>query len=146
VLPMAVGTGVAFARMWATARSRHSAFQAWRIGGPIAVASAAAVLGIVRVAPLLYPGTYTEVESHNRLHEAIDRANLHDAIVLAGGGFNNTDPKDLPENLPFELYPNQEVLIANDTDPEAVDCIRERYPTRRLYRAAPTNPVAISPY
>jgi hypothetical protein len=146
VLPMAVGTGVAFARMWATARSRHSAFEAWRIGGPVAVACAAAALGIVRIAPLLYPYTYAEVKSRNRLHEAIDQAHMHDAIVLAGGGFNNTDPKDLPENLPLELYPNQEVLIAIETEPEVVDCLRARYPLRRLYRAAPTNPVVISPY
>ena len=146
VVPMAVGTGVAFARMLATARSRHSAFEAWRIGGPVAVACAAAALGVVRIAPLLYPVTYAEVQTRNRLHEAIDQAHLHNAIVLAGYGFNTTDPKDLPENLPLELYPNQEVLIANDTEPEAVECIRERYPTRRLYRAAPTTPVIISPY
>jgi hypothetical protein len=146
VLPMAVGTGVAFARLWITARSRHSSVPALRLGGPVAVALACAALGIVRVAPLLYPVTYTEVQNHNRLHEAIDQAHLHDAIVLAGYGFNNTDPKDLPENLPFELYPDQDVLIANETEGEVVECLRERYPTRRLYRALPTNPVAISAY
>jgi hypothetical protein len=146
VVPMAVGTGVALARLWSAARSRSSSLPPLQLGGPIAVALASGLVAVVRIAPLIYPPTYADVQLHNRLHEALAQTNLHDAIVLAGPGLSNTDPKDLPENLPLELYPNQDVLIANDTDTEVVECLRERFPKRRLYRASSGNPIGFSPY
>jgi hypothetical protein len=144
-VPMAVGTGVVLAGLWTRARTR-SGGSALEFGGPVAIALAAVVLGVVRIAPLVYPNTFADVRDHNRLHDAIDEASLHDAVVFGGGGLNKTDPMDLTENLPLELYPNQDVLIAIDLGPDAVRCVKEKYRGRSFYRAIPGDPVRIVRY
>jgi hypothetical protein len=53
---------------------------------------------------------------------------------------------DLTENLPLDLYPNQDVLIAIERGPELVRCVQEHYPNRRFYRALPGPPVQIVPF
>jgi hypothetical protein len=146
VVPMAIGTGVVFAKLWAPAVARHGSTSALQAGGPLAVALAAMAIGIVRVAPLVYMPTYADVQAHNRLHEAIAHADLHNAVVFAGGGLNNTDPMDLTENLPLDLYPNQDVLVALERNPEVARCVRDLYPQRRFYRAVPSQTVQIVPY
>ena len=144
VLPMAIGTGVAFAGLWS--RARGAGGPALALGGPFAVAVVAVVLGVVRIAPLVYPYAYADVKAHNRLHDAIDHADLHDAIVFGGPGLNTTDPMDLPENLPLDSYPDQDVLIAIDRSPDEVKCVRDKYRGRTLYRAIPGEPVRIVRY
>jgi hypothetical protein len=145
VVPMAVGTGVALAHLWQSARARWTAVPAIHAGGPAAIAIAAVVVGVVRIAPLIYPLTYADVQNHNRLHEALAPLDLRGAVVFAGGGLTNTDAMDLPENLPLDLYPRQDVLIAIDRGPETTRCVRELYPSRSLYRAIPGSRVQIVP-
>lgn len=147
VVPMAVGTGVILAQLWTRARASVAGVSPLALGGPAAIALAAVVVGVVRIAPYLYPETYGDLHGHNRLREAIDQSkDLHNAIVLAGEGFNTTDPLDLTENLPLDLYPNQDVLIAIDRGPEETRCVQERYRGRKLYRAIPSEPVRIVRY
>jgi hypothetical protein len=146
VVPMAVGTGVMFGYLWAAASRRWSSMPAAREGGPLAVAVVSMLVGVVRIAPLVYPNTYADVQVHNRLHEALARANVHDAIVFAGSGLNNTDPMDLTENLPLDLYPNQDVLIALDRNPDVERCVKELYPKRHFYRAIAGPPLQIVPF
>jgi len=145
VVPMAVGTGVALGYLWKAARARWTAVPAIRVAGPAAVALAAVYVGVVRIAPLIYPFTFADVQNHNRLHEALAPLDLHGAVVFAGNGLINTDVMDLPENLPLDLYPNQDVLIAIDRGPEMVSCVRGVYPSRRFYRAVPGGRVQIVP-
>ena len=146
VLPMAVGGGVLLADMGCAARRRGSSRRALDVGGPAAVALAAIGIGVVRLAPMVYPYVSAEVHVHNLLTEALARAPLHQAVVFGGYGFNNTDPKDLAEDLPLDLYPDQDVLVAVDGDPTQVRCVREQYPTRHLWRAVPGAPVGFVPY
>ncbi len=147
VVPMAVGTGLVLAHLWTAARAPATACPALAVGGPAAIAMLAVGLGVVRVAPMLLAATYADVQSHNRLHEALAaRRDIHHAVVFAGGGLNNTDPMDLTENLPLELYPEQDVLIALGTSPDQVRCVRDEYRTRNFYRALPENPVRIVPF
>ena len=147
VVPMAVGTGVMLGRLWSAARERRADLDPLHAGGAVAVALVAVILGVVRIAPLVYPFTYVDVVLvHNRLHEAVARLGPHNAVVFGGKGLNNTDPMDLTENLPLELYPNQDVLFAIDRGPDAVRCVREEYPGRSFYRALPTNPVQLVPF
>ena len=145
VVPMAVGTGVVLARMWSAARVSSAATSALRAGGPAAVALVAVVLGVVRIAPLVYPYTLEDVRAHSRVKEAIELTRPHNAVVFAGAGTNNTSPLDLTENYPLDLYPDEDVLIANETAPSAVQCVRAHYPGRSLYRAEPGIPVRIVP-
>jgi hypothetical protein len=147
LVPMAVGTGAVLADLWTLARGRVAGVSALALAGPVAIAFAAVVVGVVRVAPYIYPSAYADVHSHNRLREAIDEStDLHDAIVMAGVGFNTTDPLDLTENLPLDLYPNQDVLIAIERGSDETRCVREKYRGRALYRAVPTDPVRIVRY
>ncbi len=147
MVPMAVGTGVVLAQLWTRARAPLASVSALSQGGPAAIALAAVVVGVVRIAPYLYPSTYTDVHSHNRLRDAIDESkNLHNAIVFGGVGLNTTDPLDLTENLPLDLYPDQDVLIAIDRGPDITRCVQEKYRGRKFYRAIPSEPVRIVPY
>jgi hypothetical protein len=146
VVPMAVGTGVVLAHLWSAARAHRADVSALEAGGPAAIALAAVVLGVVRIAPLVFPPAYADVKSSNQLHEALDELSLHHAIVLGNYGLNVTDPMNLTENLPMDLYPDQDVLIAIDRGPELVSCVRRFYPFRTLYRALPGASVQIVPY
>jgi hypothetical protein len=145
IVPMAVGAGVVLAQMWTRARSAAVDRSALAAAGPAALALAAVLLAVVRIAPLVYPYTYADVQNHNRLHEAIAKANLRNALVFASQGLSDTDPMDLPENLPLELYPDQEVLIAVDHNQEETRCVRNMNPTRRVYRAVPGSPLRLVP-
>lgn len=145
VVPMAVGTAVVLAQLYVGASARLASGQSpLQTTGPLVVALTALLLGVVRVAPYIYPYTYAVSQAHNRLHSAIAAANLHDALVFGGGGLNDTDARDLPENLPIELYPDQDVIIALDLGGSNA-CVRNLYPNRRAFRAVPGNPVRLVP-
>jgi hypothetical protein len=135
VVPMAVGTGVMLAKLWERARSREPGRSTLSSGGPLAAGLLAAVVGIVRIAPLVYPHNYADVERHSVLASAIEVAHLQRAIVFAHDGISEVDPMDLPDNLPIDLYPNQDVLIALDRSPELERCVTENFPDRRVYHA-----------
>ena len=141
VVPMAIGTAVALAPLWCASRRRWSETRALRLGGPAAVAIFAALVGVVRIAPLMYPYAHQSVTGHERLHQAILDAHLTNAVVFGGPGLNNTDPRDLTENLPLDLYPNQDAIVANDFTPHLGQCVRQRYPNRAFYKAIPGNPI-----
>ena len=140
VVPMAIGTGVMLGKLFGGV---HAPLRA---RGPASLAIAAALYGVTRIAPLVYPFNYADVHVHNRLHDAIAKAGIHNAIVFGLGGLNNTDPLDLPENLPLEFYPGQDVLIALDRNPELVRCVKEHFPYRNFYKAIGGNDPKIVPY
>ena len=154
IVPMAVGTGVVFARLWAVAveapfteATRSRIGGALAAGGPIAVALLAAGLGVCRLAALMYPHTYADVHEHNRLHDAIDTLAPKHAVVIAGTfGLNTTDPMDLTENLPLDLYPDQDALIAIDRGPDETRCVQDKFRGRTFYRAIPGDPVRLVRY
>jgi hypothetical protein len=140
VVPMAVGGGVVFGQLWTYARSAAVDRSALAAAGPAVLALTAVLLGVVRIAPLIYPFAFADSQNHNRLHEAIAKAGLENALVFASASLTDTDPMDLPENLPPELYPNQDVLIAVDHNPDETQCVRRMNPTRTVYRALPGMP------
>jgi hypothetical protein len=116
------------------------------LAGPAVLALTAVVLGVVRIAPMVYPFNYADVHDHNRLRDAIQAAHLHHAIVFGGQGLNRTDPMDLTENLPLDLYPQQDVLVAIDRGGDVNRCVLEKYRGWRFYRALPSEPVRLIPY
>jgi hypothetical protein len=152
IVPMAVGTGVVLAKLWTRATratatmatmARPADGNALSAGGPAALALTAVALGVVRIAPMVYPFTYADIHSHNRLNEAIALAQPHNAVVFGSFGFNTTDPMDLTENLPLDLYPQQDVIIALDRGPDEERCVERQYRGRTFYTAIPTEPVKI---
>ncbi len=135
VVPMAIGTGAILAQLWREARARIPSRSALQRGGPFALAVAAAILGVVRIAPLVYPYNYSDVRDHNHLQDALEKADLHNAVVLAQEGISNTSSMDLTESLPLQFYPNQDVIIARDLGPDSNKCVRDRFPNRTIFEA-----------
>jgi hypothetical protein len=146
ILPMSIGTGTLLSRLWTDARAPASDRTALQVGAPAGVVILAIFVGTVRLAPLVYPFTYADVHAHSRLQAALATASLPRSIVLGGPGVSSTDPLDLTENLPLDLYPDQPVLITLDGLPDTVRCLREHYPDRALYRAVPSDPTRIVPF
>jgi len=147
IVPMSVGTGVVLGRLWGAGAGRASASGGDRTlaVGPICLALAGVFFGVLRIAPMIYPDAYADAQRHNWLRAALSRLDLHDAVVLGGAG-DITDPLDLPQNLPLDLYPPPDVLIGIDRGPEAARCVREAYPDRSIYRAVFGHPAQIVPY
>jgi hypothetical protein len=143
VVFMATGTGIALAPLFENARRHFALRGALTTGGPAAVVITVMVVTLVRLWPLLYPGIYVHVRQHDALNERIREMDIHHAVVMAKMGTTGFDPRDLPENLPIELYPNQDVLVAIERQPESERCIRANYPERAFYRAAGTPPVIV---
>ncbi len=131
IVQMAVGVGVMLGHLWVSP-SR----------GSIAVAIAAALVGVVRIVPLLYPYTYANVSQHDALHFAIEDAHLTNAVVYATR-FNSTDVRDMTENLPLDLYPNQDVVVAIDLSASSRQCVEATYPHRAFYRVLPGPPLRL---
>jgi len=134
VVPMAVGTGVAMGDLWSTARLRHGAARAFFAAGPLVAAITATLVSVGRIAPLLYPYAHQSVMQHDALREALDAAHLENAVVLVHR-LNVTDVRDMTENLPLDLYPDQPAIVAIDRGPASVRCVANAYPNRSLYRA-----------
>jgi hypothetical protein len=143
IVPMAMGTGVVLAEAWAAAQTTLDSGASR--SGPAAVCATALTLGVMRLALLLYPPVFSDVRAHNRLQDAIAKSKLHGAVVFAEDGISSVDSRDLTEDLPLELYPDQDVIIAIDRRPESLACVRELYPGRPYYRATPGDPVKLSP-
>jgi hypothetical protein len=133
VVPMAVGAGVMMALLWR--RARAHGVSALHAGGPFGVALVAVIVGLVRIAPFVYPDNRTDVREHNRLQIALAKANLHHTVVLAHDGVSSVDSMDLTEDYPVDLYPNQDVLIARADSVASEKCVREHFKDRTIVHA-----------
>jgi hypothetical protein len=134
IVPMAVGGGVALGYLWHEATSRFSSIAPLVRGGPMAVAIAAAIIGVVRIAPLVYPYNHQDVDNRNVVFHAAKAAGLHHAIVFIAPGVGMATNIDMTQNMPMELYEN-DVLYAVEYGPQESKCVKESHPGWRLYRA-----------
>ena len=135
IVPMAVGTAVALSPLWAAARARVHSHSALALGGPALLAITAAVVGVVRIAPLIYPYNREDVRGRNAIRGAVERDHLTNAIIWLEPGTTVADPRDLTQNYPLELYPPPPVIFAIDTGEDMKRCVREQYPGRKSYRS-----------
>ncbi len=146
LLPMCAGGGVALAPLVVAARQRSTAGRsALARGGPMALAAFAIACGWVRIVPLHWPTVEQHTRRHAGVNIAVDGMHLRNALVLVQPGTTGSDTGDLTTNLPIDLYPQQDVIIAVDKAPEAASCLRAAFPTRRFYRASGTEIVHITP-
>jgi len=143
IVPMAIGGGVALGHLWKEATTRFSSVLPLVRGGPMAVAIAAAIIGVVRIAPLVYPYNHQDVDNRNLVFHAVKREGLHHAIVLIGPGVGMAANIDMTQNLPMELYEN-DVLYAVEAGPQEPKCIRETHPGWDLYRASGRSEITLS--
>jgi hypothetical protein len=133
-VPMGVGTAVAIAPLWAAARRHLHAPRALTVGGPVVLAIASALMGIVRIAPLVYPYNHDELRGRNGVNEAVRQEQLTNAVVWIEPGTTVSDPLDLTQNYPLELYPAPDVLLVIDRGDDIKRCVREQFRGRRGYR------------
>jgi hypothetical protein len=145
IVPMAVGGGVALAPLVIGARRHLSAGRsAIARGGPPALAVFALVSGWVRIVPLVWPTQAEHTRRHARVATTIADMRLKNAIVLVKPGTSGVEPLDLTTNLPIDLYPNQDVIVAIERSPETVTCMRQAFPGRQVYRASGGEDVRIT--
>jgi hypothetical protein len=149
VVPMAVGGALALARLTVAARERlggHGASALSR-GGPLALVIFAVVSGWIRSTALVFPTDADHSRRHSALNRAIEDAHVANAVVVATAGTTGFSDLDLTTNLPIDLYPDQDVIIAIDKSStrEAVACLRSAFPERHMYVASGVDPVVISP-
>jgi hypothetical protein len=147
VVPMAVGAAVALAPLVIAAFGRSlGGRRALVRGGPLALAVTAVAGGWLRIVPLVWPTAADHVRRHAGLQTAIEAMHLQNAVVVAATGTTGFDPLDLTTNLPIDLYPNQDVIIAIERSSEAASCLRSAFPDRHFYRASGADEVRITPY
>jgi hypothetical protein len=144
IVPMAVGTGVMFAPLFSAAFARLGRAVAFFEGGPAAVAVMAAFLGVVRIAPLVYPSNFEDVRNRNVVFEAIKKMKVSNAIVWIDKGTTVSDWLDLTQNMPPDLY-DDDVYVLMNRSPEIRQCVREHWPDRRWYRAQGGREVTLVP-
>ena len=137
IVPMAVGTAVVIAPMWAAARARRHSLRAIRAGGPVLLAIAAALIGAARLAPLVYPPVHDDILARKHVNEEAYKEKLKNAIVWIRPGTTMADVRDLTENLPFDLYPDPDVIFAIDNGEESRQCVRQKFPGRAQYHQRP---------
>lgn len=135
VVPMSVGGAALLAPLVSAALGKAKEVSALRLGGPAAIFVVFAVLGALRIVPLTYPVAHEDVRLRNVVFAAIKQERVHHAVVTVSKGSTISDQLDLTQNLPLELYPNQDVLVVSDRGPEVNQCVRNQFPQRRFYRA-----------
>jgi hypothetical protein len=145
VVPMAVGAGLALGQLYAQARrAPPPGAGALSVAWPFVVACVAIGMGVVRIAPLVYPHNRASVQSLNELFREIKKQRVHHAVVFLppGAGWRN-EGLDHTQNLPITLYPEQDVIIAMEKTPQLAQCVRKTQQGRAFYRAFMTGGVTL---
>lgn len=155
IVTMAIGTGVLLAplldalRARAIPKGRETGFGTlvrgrWlgREQAPAALALAALILGVARIAPLMYPHAHTLLHARSAIFRAIEREHLNNAIVVVSAGQVNGGPLLDTQNDPLDPNPRVLVLSADDW---ALGCLRREYPNRTIYRARGNDEVTLTP-
>jgi hypothetical protein len=146
-VPMAVGGGISIASLAAAARLKNvSGRSAMTVGGPMALVVCAIALGWARIAPLVWPTVAEHTRRHGGLSAAIAQMQLKDAIVIAKPGTTGFDSLDVTTNMPVDLYPGQDVIIAVERSADTSACLRRAFPGRKVFSASGADPVRIVPY
>jgi len=149
LVPLAVGGAVALAQLSVTARQHTMGGRsALARGGPLALAIFAVASVWLRIVPLVWPPVVDHTRKHSSLQRAIEDAHLENAIVIASDGTTGFSDLDLATNLPVDLYPDQETLIAIDrhNQNDAVDCLHGAFPGRKIYSASGFSDIHITPW
>lgn len=136
-----VGTGAALGQLSVGVRAGA---RIARPGRATAAWAAATLVATFLLVPLLYP---MNTDSVMKLEEISDRAHdagLRHAIVFVSAGVGERGPLDYTINLPLDLYPKQNVLVAQPVTAEDRQCLRDTFPDRSFYEAR-GNPVRLDP-
>jgi hypothetical protein len=148
MIPMMVGGVLALTPITLAALSRATSERSPLLrGGPLALVMLGMVSAWIRIVPLEWATTAEHTKKHSAINQAIEAANLKNAIVIAAYGTTSFSDLDLTTNYPVDLYPDQDAIIAIDRSQptEAFECLRSAFPGRRIYRASGRDEVHITP-
>jgi hypothetical protein len=136
IVPLSVGSALALAPLGIKDGPRELPHRfAFERSSPAALVVLSIVTAWMGIVPLVWPTVTSHLRSHAALADAIARAHLRNAIVLFRPGFTGVDWLDLTENLPLNLYPNQDVIIAAERSADTAECVQAAFPKRTLFRA-----------
>jgi hypothetical protein len=133
VVAMAVGGAVALAPLWVRATRHATGRTALATAGPAALVALAIALGVLRVAPLVYPSVHAEMMKKTAPLRAIQKAHLKHAVVTVTRGETAFDPLDLLQNVPTAKDPD--VIILHDFGGPDIACSREQWKDRTWWHA-----------
>ena len=102
-------------------------------------------MGVVRIAPLVYPFNHEELRARNAVNEAIRKQQLTNALVWLEPGATVSDPLDLTQNYPLELYPPPNAILVIDRGEDSKRCVLEQFRGRRSYRTVGTYDTRLVP-
>jgi hypothetical protein len=146
VVPAAVGGAVALAPLTASALKRVTAgHTAISRGAPLALAVFAVVAMWFRIVPPEWATVADHTLKHSAVQRLIETMHLKNAVVLATEKPVGFSEMDLTTNLPLDLYPDQDAIIAIERgEPqEAADCLRSAFPDRQLVRVSGRDQLAV---
>jgi hypothetical protein len=141
IVPMAIGAGVLLAPLWNEYRARRIAPVLASQDGPALLAACAVLLGVARIAPLMYPFAHDQLHIRSALTRAIERDGIHHAVVTVRQGDTGGGPLLDAQNDPFD--PAQDVIVLS---PDDLSCSRELYRDRKFYWATGQEEVTLTPY
>jgi hypothetical protein len=132
LVSMAVGGGALLAPLWVAASKHAAGRSALTVGGPAVLVVAAIVVGVVRIAPLVYPGARMTMLRKTAPLREIARAHLHHAVVTFSRGETAFDTPDLLQNLPEK---DPDVILLNDYGQPDMACARKEWADRTWWHA-----------
>ena len=141
VVPFAVGTAVMLAPLWEGIRERHRLVSAHAGEGPGALAFAAILVGVLRIAPTMYPPAHAELHRLAALRRAIEKEGIHHAVVTVRQGETSGGPLLDTQNDPTD--PDVDVMVLS---PDDQGCTRALYRDRTFYWAAGYDEVTLTQY
>ena len=106
---------------------------------PAALVVLAAAAGVVRCSLPVYACGYQPFRS--ALTRAIQRDNLHNAVVIVGQSATGSGPLIEVRNDPFEANPDVVILSGDE-----LDCTRKLYAGRQFYRATGHDEITLTPF
>jgi len=134
VVPMAVGSAAILAPLFEVLlRAGTPWLTRLRTAGPAILAGAAAVYGVARVAPGMYPLAHAEYMYATAPLRGARRAGLKKAIVIIERGHVPADEWNLAQNPP--MNPNPDILFLSRHNEADEICARQNFPGRTWYRA-----------
>ena len=128
----AVGTGAALSM---PALQIRTGTRTWRTGPAVLPWAIVTLMATAMLAPLLYPINTQSVMTMEVVNDRVRDERLHHVVVMVGQPTGVHDSLDYTQNLPLDLYPTQDVLIAQPRSEEERQCIRETFVDRSLWDA-----------
>ncbi|MEO7097210.1 MAG: hypothetical protein ABI175_28375, partial [Polyangiales bacterium] len=140
-VPLSIGMAVLLAPLWDGLRKRKWLIAARSGEGPAALAFAALLVGVVRIAPTMYPDAHAQLHRRAALRRGIQKSSLHHAVVTVRDGETAGGPLLDTQNDPTDA--DLDVVVLS---PAEQACTRELYEGRTFYRAAGMEEVTFTPY